>query len=372
MEPHFVFKGRASTPPRSSGYVMKRSNVGDRSSEYEAQLIKRFQKQFQDLGEAPRVVQDAMTNLRTVHFQRFKGDTEDLLQSKGSALCMHIYAHGSTKNRKLLLDVLWHATRSKLVHATSPDKECSQLEAVFIAPLCDRTETHCMETARDEALHFVDALAQYFPMSVVVTELGSADTDDVISCPLLVRAIQRINAQNTKNDNEEGCAEEAIWCAYGNMYWAKHKTVCQRLQQKLDVLKISDRREIEVAEETAREELLRERGSVRMRMLPDGIVRRQLEAQMPDAVSAMETNAVVSGNSVFIMSLIDIRPSASSQNGSTASGTTGLVQIEPRRPQRAQHTPIAPYQVSQQRTNGSEDATAFMDSVLRAVFGEED
>ena len=204
---------------------MKQSNERHRSSEYEAQLIKRFQKQFQDLGEAPRVVQNAVTKLRTVHFQRFKGFTEDLLQSTGSALCMHIYAHGSTQKRKLLLDVLWHATRSKLVHATSPDRECSQLEAVFVAPLCDRTATHSMEHARDEALQSVHELAQYFPMSVVVTELGSADTGDMFTCPLFVRAMQRINVKNTKDGNEEGNAEEAIWCAYGNMYWAKHKTI---------------------------------------------------------------------------------------------------------------------------------------------------
>lgn len=354
---------------------MKRSNVSHRSSEYETQLIKRFQKQFQDLAEAPPVVQDAMTKLRTVHFQRFKGYTEDMLQSKGSALCMHIYAHGSTQKRKLLLDVLWHATRSKLVHATNPDKECSQLEAVFIAPLCDRTATHSMEFARDEALHSVHELAQYFPMSVVVTELGSPDTEDMLSCPLLIRAMQRINAKNTKNENEEGRAEEASWCAYGNIYWAKHKTVCQRLQQKLDVLEISDRREIEVAEEAAREELLRERGSVRIRMLPDGFVRRQLEAQvgaqMPDAVLSLPTNLAVSDSSVLFVSSFDIRPSASSQNGSTASGITGLVRIGPNRPQRAQHTPITPYQVSQQRTNEREDSGVFMDSVLRAVFGDE-
>ena len=82
-----------------------------------------------------------------------------------TVLFFHVCAYGNPMQQHLLLEMLWSATKAKIVHSAMPHPESPVIEALF----------SCVCSGQDANYYFdiLDHLISFFPMSVVVTPIST-------------------------------------------------------------------------------------------------------------------------------------------------------------------------------------------------------
>lgn len=82
-----------------------------------------------------------------------------------TVLFFHVCAHGNPMQQHLLLEMLWSATKAKVVHSAMPHHDSPVIEALF----------SCVCSGEDANYYFdiLDHFVSFFPMSVVVTPIST-------------------------------------------------------------------------------------------------------------------------------------------------------------------------------------------------------